>query len=126
MSKIQTSNYQTAGLQTSGIQSCKTAIPLNKAVIADICVRWQISEFYLFGSILRDDFHQDSDVDVMVTFHPDSQTGLLEFIELKQALAEAFARKVDLMTKSSIENSDNWIRRQEILGNAQLIWAGKR
>lgn len=89
--------------------------------IAEFCQRWKIQKFYLFGSVLRDDFRPDSDVDVMVTFAPDAQWGF-EFVDMKQELEKLFDRKVDLLTRNSIEQSENWIRREEILGTAKLIY----
>ncbi len=99
------------------------AMELPEGAIADFCKQWKIEEFYLFGSILRDDFHSGSDVDVMVKFSPDAPLGLFELLEMKRSLEELFSRKVDLLLKGSIENSRNWIRRQEILGTARLFYA---
>ncbi|MEL6354797.1 MAG: nucleotidyltransferase domain-containing protein [Cyanobacteria bacterium J06627_28] len=105
-----------------GFQPCKTAIPLPEDAIAVFCRRWKIDELYLFGSILRDDFHADSDVDTMVHFSTDSQWSLFDLVEMKADLESAFARKVDIMTKKSVEDSTNWIRRQEILSSARLFY----
>lgn len=109
-------------MKTSGFQSCQTAIALPKAAIIEFCDRWKIEELYLFGSVLRDDFHIDSDIDVMVKFSPDARWGF-EFASVKRELEELFERKVDLLTKASVEKSHNWIRRREILSNAKLIYA---
>lgn len=109
------------GLQ--GFQNCETAIALPKQAIADFCIRWKIDEFYLFGSILRTDFRAESDVDTMVQFAPEAQVGLFELAAMKRELEETFSRRVDLITKKSIKNSDNWIRRKEILGTARLLYA---
>ncbi|MGB3299280.1 MAG: nucleotidyltransferase domain-containing protein [Phormidesmis sp.] len=108
-------------IQASGFQDCKTAIALPKEAIANFCARWKVDEFYLFGSILRDDFHADSDVDVMVEFLPDNRWGF-EIVDMKEELENIFSRKVDFMTKAAIEESHNWIRRQEILGTAELVY----
>lgn len=97
-------------------------IPLPEAQIIDFCHRWQIAEFALFGSVLRDDFRPDSDIDVLVTFTPQAKRGLLTLARMKHELEDLFGRKVDLVSKRAIENSDNWIRRQEILGTAQTIY----
>jgi uncharacterized protein len=107
----------------SGFQplSSPLAIALPEAKIAEFCQRWQIEEFYLFGSVLRDDFRPDSDIDVMVRFSPDARWGF-EIVQMKQDLEEAFNRKVDFLTKKTIEQSENWIRRKEILGTAKLIY----
>ncbi|MEL6816413.1 MAG: nucleotidyltransferase domain-containing protein [Cyanobacteria bacterium J06598_3] len=107
--------------KTIGFQPCETAIPLPKDAIADFCDRWKINEFYLFGSILRHDFHADSDVDVMVKFFPNPGWGF-EIVDMKEELEALFKRKVDFMTKASIEQSHNQIRRREILGTARLIY----
>ena len=85
------------------------------------CKRWKVEKFYLFGSVLRKDFSPQSDIDVMVQFAPDAEWGF-EIVEMKQELEKVFKRKVDLLTKKSIEKSDNWIRRAEILGTARLIY----
>lgn len=97
------------------------AMALPEEAIADFCKQWKIEEFYLFGSILRDDFHSGSDIDVMVQFSADARWGF-EFAAIKRGLEELFERKVDLLTKGSIEKSRNWIRRQEILTTARLIY----
>jgi predicted nucleotidyltransferase len=51
-------------------------IPIER--VAELCDRWQITEFALFGSVLRDDFRPDSDIDVLVSFTPTAQRGLRE------------------------------------------------
>jgi len=98
------------------------AIPLPQAAITEFCQRWRIKEFYLFGSVLRNDFRTDSDIDVMVQFAVDVHWGLLELVRMKRELETLFERKVDLLTKESIEQSENWIRRREILRTAELIY----
>ena len=97
-------------------------ITLPQEEIAQFCQRWKVQEFYLFGSVLRNDFHPNSDVDVIVQFAPDSICGLLELVRMKRELEVVFGRKVDLLTMKSIEQSENWIRRKEILGTARLIY----
>ena len=96
-----------------------------EAAIVSFCHRWQIEEFYLFGSVLRDDFRPDSDIDVMVKFLPSARWGLLALIEMKEVLEAIFGREVDVLTKKSIEKSHNWIRRKEILSTAQLIYVSR-
>ncbi len=98
-----------------------TSVLAVEAAIGDFCQRWQIEEFYLFGSVLRDDFRPDSDIDVMVKFI-NARWGLLALLEMKEELEVIFSREVDISTKKSIEQSKNWIRRQEILSTAQLVY----
>ena len=93
----------------------------SRCAIAQFCQRWQIREFYVFGSVLREDFRPDSDIDVMVSFEADAPWGVLELVRMKRELETLLGRKVDLLTKKAIEQSHNWIRRQEILDTAQLI-----
>lgn len=99
-------------------------IPLPQAEITEFCQRWKICEFYLFGSVLRSDFRPDSDIDVMVLFTADAQWGF-EFVEMKRELEALFQRDVDLLTKTAIEASHNWIRRKEILETAKLIYVAR-
>ena len=97
------------------------AIPIHQEEIEDFCHRWKIKELYLFGSVLRDDFNEQSDIDVMVQFFPNPGWGL-EFVTMNDELEQIFRRKVDLVTKKSIEKSENWIRREDILSTAKLIY----
>lgn len=92
-----------------------------ETALVELCQRWQIAELYLFGSVLRDDFRPDSDIDVMVKFALDARWGF-EFVTIKRELEGLFGREVDLLTKASIEESHNWIRRKEILGTARLVY----
>jgi predicted nucleotidyltransferase len=87
--------------------------------IAEFCRRWKITELSLFGSVLRDDFRPDSDVDVLVTFAPDVPWTLLDQVEMERELAKIIGRRIDLVSRVAIERSKNWIRRREILGNTQ-------
>jgi predicted nucleotidyltransferase len=71
---------------------------------------------------LREDFRPDSDIDVLVSFQDSVSWGLLEFSRMKRELENLLGRKVDLLTKKSIEQSHNWIRQREILETAQVIY----
>ena len=93
--------------------------------ITDFCRRWQIVELALFGSVLRDDFKPDSDVDVLVVFASDAHWSLLEHIRMEQELEDLLGRKVDLVSKRAIERSENWLRRQNILTSAQPIYVAR-
>lgn len=72
--------------------------------IADFCQRQNIVEFALFGSVLRDDFRADSDVDVLVIFNPHSPHSLQERLRVQSDLEHLFGRKVDLAEKMLIQN----------------------
>ncbi len=103
-------------------RKAKVQIQLSQRAIADFCQRWKVKEMSFFGSVLREDFRSDSDIDVMVSFENDAPWGLLEFVRMKRELASLLGREVDLLTKKSIEQSHNWIRQQEILGMAQVVY----
>lgn len=98
-------------------------IELPMEQIKAFCDRWQITEFALFGSVLRDDFRPDSDIDVLVTFAPEAKRGLSETLQMKDELQTIFGRNVDFIVKAAIERSENWLRRKNILESAQVIYA---
>jgi predicted nucleotidyltransferase len=99
------------------------ALPISTAVLQEFCQRWRVQELALFGSILRDDFGPDSDVDVLVTFAPGADWGLLDHVRMEQELEALLGRKVDLLSRRAVERSANPIRRQQILGSARSIYA---
>ncbi|BAU09671.1 DNA polymerase beta domain-containing protein [Leptolyngbya sp. NIES-3755] len=91
--------------------------------IRSFCQRWQITELALFGSVLREDFHPaQSDIDILITFAPQARQGLSEMIQIKEELEDLFQRKVDCIVRDSIEQSQNWIRKRNILNSAQVIY----
>ena len=93
--------------------------------IAAFCQKWQIVEFELFGSVLRDDFRPDSDVDVLVTFARDTEWSLFDHVAMEEELAAIVGRKVDLVSRRAIEQSKNWIRRKAILGTAEALYVAR-
>ncbi|MBW4490193.1 MAG: nucleotidyltransferase family protein [Trichocoleus desertorum ATA4-8-CV12] len=99
------------------------AIDLPMEKIAEFCDRWQVIELALFGSVLRDDFRPDSDIDVMVQFHPEAHPTFSSLDQMEAELETIFHRDVDLITRQGIETSRNYLRRQEILSSAQVIYA---
>jgi len=98
-------------------------LDLPQDVITAFCRKWKIDEFAVFGSVLRGDFGPDSDLDVLVSFSPDADWGLLDHLQMEQELVTLLNRKVDLLTRRSVEQSRNWIRREEILSTAEVVYA---
>ena len=98
-------------------------IELSTHQISEFCQHWQITEFALFGSVLRDDFRSDSDIDVLVTFSPEAHHTLFDLVHMANELKEIFQRNVDLVSRRGIERSLNYLRRNEILSSAQTIYA---
>lgn len=94
--------------------------------IEKICQQNQIQELAIFGSILRQDFHPDSDIDLLVTFDPQAKISLMDLVRIQQHLEDLTGRKIDLIEKRSIENSHNWIRRQNILETAKTIYESRQ
>ena len=86
------------------------------------CRRWKITEMAVFGSVLREDFGEDSDVDVLVTFAPEARWSLFDLVTMQDELKAILGREVDLMTRKGVEQSHNPIRREVILGSARPIF----
>lgn len=97
-------------------------IGLDQDDLASFCQHWQIAEMALFGSVLRSDFHPHSDIDILLRFSPHARQGLLTLAQIKHQLEDLTGRTIDLLLLPTIEKSDNWIRRTEILSTAQVIY----
>jgi hypothetical protein len=95
-------------------------IPISKSAIEAFCHKWKITEFALFGSILRNDFRPDSDVDVVVTFGPGGGITFDNRVEILDELKEIFGRDVDLIEQRLLRNP---FRRHAILRHREIIYA---
>jgi len=89
--------------------------------MASFCHRWKVRELAVFGSALRPDFRPDSDVDLLVTFEPGANLGLLEQATMESELAALLGRRVDLVSRRAVEQSANPIRRRAILESAEIV-----
>ena len=87
------------------------------------CDRWRVEELALFGSVLRNDFGPHSDVDLLVRFRKERTPGLFGIARMERELAELLARRVDLVTRTAIEESRNYVRRKAILESARFVYA---
>jgi predicted nucleotidyltransferase len=101
---------------------------ITPAQLAKFCQQWHLAELSLFGSILRDDFRPDSDIDILIVLDsdPNLHTSLMDLVGMQHQLEEMVGRKVDLIEKESVETSHNWIRRNSILNTAQIIYESGR
>jgi hypothetical protein len=99
------------------------ALTLPMEQLVSLCRRWKFTELALFGSVLRDDFRPDSDIDVLVTFEPDDPWSAWDMIEMRDELSSLFGRSVDLVEKSAVEQSPNPVRRRHILDNHRVVYA---
>ena len=96
-------------------------IPPDK--VAAFCNRWQIVELALFGSVLRDDFGPESDVDVLVRFDTQAGHTLFDLVQMQAELSAALGRQADVTERVAVEQSPNYIRRRAILQSAETIYA---
>jgi len=100
-------------------------IPLPEVEIEEFCRRWQIEELALFGSVLREDFRPDSDVDVLVTFAPGTRWSLFDMVHMEDELEAILGRDVDLVERKAVERSENYIRRKRILGSLVPVYVAR-
>ena len=84
------------------------------------CQNWQVDELALFGSVLRDDFGPDSDVDVLITFHDGAPWSLWDWSDMRDQLRAIFGRDIDLLEKGALRNP---YRRRAILAEHRVIYA---
>lgn len=108
---------------TSTTRRSKIRVPIPRKKLAEFCGRWKVSELSFFGSVLRDDFHSSSDIDVLVSFNPRAKISLFDLVRMQNELKEIFGREVDLVERRAIEKSENYIRRKNILSNTKVIYA---
>jgi uncharacterized protein len=95
----------------------RIAIEVPVARVVDFCRRHHIRRLALFGSVLRNDFGPDSDVDVLVDFEP-GQTPGLAFFSMQDELSELLGRKVDLNTPGFLSKHF----RDEVLRQAKVVY----
>jgi len=96
------------------------SIELPREKIIDFCRKWKITEFGLFGSVLREDFGPDSDIDVLVTFQGDAPWSMWDLLDMRKELQDLFGRDVDLVEKDALRNP---FRKQEILREHKVVYA---
>ncbi|CUS04329.2 conserved protein of unknown function [Candidatus Promineifilum breve] len=96
---------------------------ISQEELGRFCRHWAIVEMAVFGSVLRDDFGPESDIDVLVTFSTEAEWGLLDHVQMESELAELLGRPVDLLTRRAVERSQNPLRRSEILTTAHTVFA---
>lgn len=93
-------------------------LSVSEAQIADFCKRNRIRKLALFGSVLRDDFTDDSDVDVLIEFESGAKPGLFDLARMRRELSAIVGRPVDLLTSGFLSP----YFRQEVIDNAQVIY----
>ncbi|MHB0912481.1 MAG: nucleotidyltransferase family protein [Armatimonadota bacterium] len=94
-------------------------IPIDKEKIAEFCRKHHIRKLSFFGSVLRDDFGSESDVDVLVEFEPGTSVGLIRMAGMELELSQIIGRKVDLRTANDLSR----YFRDEVLDTAAVQYA---
>jgi hypothetical protein len=107
-----------ARLNYTGFIMTKSRINLPGEELIDFCKRHRIRRLSLFGSVLRDDFNDRSDVDVLVEFEPGTRVGLLRLAGMEIELGEMIGRKVDLNTKGFLSR----YFRDQVLAEAEVLY----
>jgi hypothetical protein len=95
-------------------------IDVYRKQIIDFCQKWKVKEFAIFGSFLREDLNENSDVDVLVSFFEEAHHSLFDLVEMQEELKTIFGREVDLVEKEGLQNP---FRREAILKNREVVYA---
>lgn len=97
-------------------------IDISKETIAHFCQHWHIAKLSLFGSVLRDDFRLDSDIDVLVEFQPGHIPGFLKLHQIQEELSSLLEnRQIGLVTPKSL----NHRIRDRILAEAEVYYVAE-
>jgi predicted nucleotidyltransferase len=97
-------------------------IEVPKEKISVFCRQNHICGLAFFGSVLRDDFRSDSDVDVLVEFEPGQELSLMELVSMENELSEILGRKADMVERQAVEKSENYIRRRYVLQSLEKVY----
>jgi predicted nucleotidyltransferase len=95
-------------------------IDISEKLIGQFCLKWKVKELSLFGSVLRDDFRPDSDIDVLVSFAPGAPWSLFDLAQMQEELKGVFGREIDLVEKEALRNP---FRKHEILNHKEIVYA---
>ena len=98
----------------------KNGIIFNYDDVINICKKYAIIELSIFGSSIRDDFNNNSDVDILVSFGKNSNITLFDVMELENEFSKLLNKKVDIVEKESLKNA---IRKNRILSTREIIYA---
>lgn len=92
-------------------------------VLRAFCEKWGVAELAVFGSVLRDDYRPDSDIDFLVTWAPGVKRTVWEMFDMKDELAALYHRTIGLAQRQVVERDFNPIRRRNILDSARVLYA---
>jgi uncharacterized protein len=91
-------------------------LSINPTAIAEFCRRYGVRKLSFFGSVLREDFGPESDVDVLIEFEPDTTVGLLRLAQMEIEFSELLGRRADLRTPADLSR----YFRDEVLALAEV------
>ena len=103
----------------SAVSTSSIPLKIPQKKLATFCRQFHIRKLSLFGSVLRDDFNFESDLDILVEFEPEARIGLLTFARTQRELSELFQRPVDLVTPEGLKP----LIKETILRQAKVIYA---
>ena len=105
---------------TTSISRHGITLPMER--ITEFCRRWKIRELAIFGSFLRDDFGENSDIDLLIDPKPGVSWTVADIEAMEQEMAGLLGRKVELIERTAVERSRNYIRKRHILATAELVY----
>ncbi len=92
---------------------------IDRAFLSRFCEKWCVRELSLFGSVIREDFRPESDIDVLVEFRGDAHWDLFDLLDMSEELAASLGREVHLVEKDALRNP---YRRREIFHNREVVY----
>jgi len=98
----------------------KNGIFFNHNDIVLLCKKYSINELSIFGSSVRGDFTENSDIDILVSFTKGSEITLFDIMDLEKEFSQLLKRRVDIVEKESLKNP---IRKNRILSTREIIYA---
>lgn len=108
--------------QTTQTIQLRPNLAIDAQQLTELCQQWKIEQLELFGSALRDDFNENSDIDLLVTWQKHHGWSLFDLVTMQNDFTKLFDRPVDLVSRKSIETSTNPLRKAAILNTAQPFY----
>lgn len=91
--------------------------------IETICKQYQVQKMAFFGSVIREDFNEQSDIDILVNFLPEAEVDYIDFYDLQHDLSELFQRPVDLIPEAGLVQQ---VLREQVLDIQQVFYETKK
>ena len=113
-------NREAYNVRCKQMKKLSQNIEINEHALADLCRVSGIARLSVFGSVLRQDFNDKSDVDLLVVFRDEAKVDLYDICVIRDRLSVIFGRDVDLVEENALVNP---FRRSEIMGNLEVLYA---